>query len=81
MGSKINKGMEVQRVVDNIIDALQQSLGTSAGRANLANLRNSIGRPMSQSVQIWPLVYGFMPEYFLGDGMRITFQERAVFTR
>ena len=30
MGSKINKGMEVQRVVDNIIDALQQSLGTSA---------------------------------------------------
>ena len=80
MGSKINKGMEVQRVVDNIIDALQQSLGTSAGRANLANLRNSIGRPMSQSVQIWPLVYGFMPEYFLGDGMRITFQERAVFT-
>lgn len=80
MGSKINKGMQVQMVVDNMIAVLEQSLGTSAGRANLANLRNSIGKPLSQSVEVWPLVYSFMPDHFLGDGTKITFQERAVFT-
>ncbi len=68
----------VRSVTNRIVYMLDQSLETSSGKATLANLRNSIGKPLSQSVDIWPLMFENLPEEFLSQGQAETKKEKAI---
>ncbi len=70
----------VRSVTNRIIYMLDQTLETSSGKATLANLRNSIGKPLSQSVEIWPLLFDNLPEEFLSESQAESKKEIAILT-
>ncbi|MDD7363427.1 MAG: type I-E CRISPR-associated protein Cse2/CasB [Peptoniphilus sp.] len=80
MSEHKQKKRMVEETANRIIAALEGTLGTPAGKANLAHLRNSIGRPLSRTVALWPLIYSYMPDYFLDDRGFTTYEERAILT-
>jgi CRISPR system Cascade subunit CasB len=70
----------VHSVANRIVYKLDQTLETSSGKAMLANLRNSVGKPLSESVSIWPLMFENLPEEFLSQGASLSNKEIAVLT-
>lgn len=70
----------VSKVVFQVINQLDKTREYSSGKAALANLRNSIGRPYSQTIDIWPLLFEKLPVDFLGRGEALTRREQAILT-
>lgn len=70
----------VYSVTGKIIYRLSQTLGTSSTKSTLANLRNSIGRPLSTSLDIWPIMYENMPDEFLSRSGELTAEELSILT-
>lgn len=68
----------VFQVMGRIVSKLSKILDTSEGKATLANLRNSIGKPLSQTVDVWPLVFSNLPDAFLSASGRVTHEEKAI---
>lgn len=67
-------------VTSRIVNGLSAALDTSSGKAMLAKLRHSTGRPMSETIEVWPIVFDYLPEKFLGTGVRVTAEEMAILT-
>lgn len=70
----------VYSATSQIINNLSHLLDSSSGKALLANLRNSINRPLSETIDIWPILFENLPESFLGNGGRLTKEEEAILT-
>jgi CRISPR system Cascade subunit CasB len=70
----------VGSVTNRIVYMLEQTLETSSGKATLASLRNSIGKPLSQSVEIWSLMFENLPKEFLSGGQSESKKEVAILT-
>ncbi len=71
---------KVANVMGKIIIKFHNTLDTSGTRASLANLRNSIGRNLSDTVDVWPEVFSEMPSEFLSRNGKITGEENAIFS-
>lgn len=71
-----NRG--VYKVSNKTLSKLSNMIDTSAGKSNLAKLRNSIGKPLSQSVEIWPLIFENLPESFLSSTEKVSDEEKAI---
>lgn len=63
-----------------IIQNLNNSKATMNTKKNLAALRNSIGKPLAGSSDIWPMLFESMPEDFLSTTGDETREERAIVT-
>lgn len=70
--------ISVREIAGRILGQLGNTLEISSTKAMLANLRNSIGRDIENSVDIWPLIFEYMPEEFLSQNGTITVEERAL---
>ena len=70
----------VYSVANRIVYKLDQTLETSSGKAMLANLRNSIGKPLSESISIWSLMFENLPEEFLSQSASLSKKEIAILT-
>lgn len=78
---EINQKKEtVFSVTGRIVSELCYTLDTSSGRASLAKLRNSIGKPFSETVELWPMVFEKLPESYLSSTGKITAQEKSILT-
>ena len=64
----------------SIISSISQKLETSASKAKLAELRNSLGRPLDQSLSAIQIVFERMPEEFAGYGDKLSWEEQAIVT-
>ncbi|NLM17637.1 MAG: type I-E CRISPR-associated protein Cse2/CasB [Candidatus Riflebacteria bacterium] len=62
-----------------ILGSLAKTLETGRTKAVLARLRNSIGRDISQTSDVWPEVFANMPERFLSQDGNPTDEEKAIF--
>lgn len=80
MEEQLSNKETVFSVVVKIITQLENVRESSSGKAALANLRNSIGRPLSQTIAVWPIVFEQMPESFLGKSGKLTDEEQAILT-
>ncbi|AYW48818.1 type I-E CRISPR-associated protein Cse2/CasB [Tetragenococcus osmophilus] len=80
MVEEFSKEKTVFAIISKIIGKLDELRNNSSGKAALANLRNSIGRPLSETIDIWPTVFEQMPDSFLGRSGRLTNEERAILT-
>ena len=78
MEDTLSRNEEVRRTAQYIIKHCIDGTDQSARRAALAHLRASIGKPLSQSVEIWPLILGNVPEHFIGTRATITYELKAV---
>lgn len=68
----------VSDITGKILYELSFTLGTSSGRSTLANLRNSMGRNLSQSIGIWALMFEKLPDSFLSSTGELTDEENAI---
>lgn len=80
MSEQVINKETVFTVVGRIIVQFESVRENSSGKAALANLRNSIGRPLSETIDVWPIVFEQIPESFLGRSGRLTNEERAILT-
>ncbi|GAX46543.1 type I-E CRISPR-associated protein Cse2/CasB [Pseudolactococcus reticulitermitis] len=70
----------VFNVTGRIIMRLVNTTQTNSGKATLARLRQSIGKNLAQTVEVWPEVFAELPEAFLSRTGEPTREEKAIFT-
>lgn len=78
MAVRKKERISVKQITRKVIAQLVNSLGSSSTKATLANLRNSIGRNLSESAEIWPLIYAHVPESFLSKDGELTYEEQSI---
>lgn len=69
----------VYTVTGKMVSQLSKTLQTSSAKAILANLRNSIGRNLSQSMNVLSFILENMPKESLGYGGELNAKERGIF--
>lgn len=70
---------DVYKVTARILAKLKAQEESSSGKAALAALRHSIGKPLGAATDIWPLILENMPEEFLSHNGKETKEECAVY--
>ncbi len=65
-------------VTGRMLNKFNNLLNTSRGKSLLANLRNSIGKPLSQTIELWPMIFEELPEGFLGKNIHPSKEEKAI---
>ena len=75
-----SKTFRVESVTRNIINDIDSDLNSSQSRGNLANIRNSINRPLNNSTNLLQLLFRYLPEDFLSTDGKLTNEEKAVVT-
>lgn len=75
-----SKTFRVESVTRNILSELESEINSSNGRANLANIRNSINRPLTESIDLLPLLFRYLPEDFLSSDGKLSQEEKAIVT-
>ena len=71
-------GKDIYGVTSKILYREIALLGSPQGRADLANLRNSMGKNLSQCPEIWPIIFENLPEEFLSRKKDLSDEERAI---
>ncbi len=80
MVKEMKKTFRVELVTKNILSELNSEIDSANGRANLANIRNSINRPLTESIDLLPLLFRYLPEDFLSSDGRLSLEEKAIVT-
>lgn len=70
----------VMSVMQKILIKLRSISEYSSGKALLAKIRNSIGKPINEAFEIWPLLFENLPEEFLGREESASKEELAILT-
>ena len=75
----INKA-SIYGVTSNILNQIANDLDSSATKATLANLRNSISKPYSQTIGVFSTFYKYLPDSFISEYGDLSYQEKAIIT-
>lgn len=59
-----NKTFRVESVTRNIIKEINSDTSSANARATMANIRNSVNRPLTESTDLLALLFRYMPEDF-----------------
>ncbi len=70
----------VLSVMNTMLIKLTALSDSSAGKAILAKLRNSVGKPLSETTDIWPILFENLPDKFLGQNDYPSDEERVILT-
>lgn len=60
-------GIDIRSISSRILEKLEEERKVSSGKAYLSKLRNSIGKPLSQSVEVWPFIFRYLPNDFSNE--------------
>ncbi len=71
-------GKDIYKVSGRIIYKLGNRLELSETKATLSHLRNSIGRDLSETVAVWPLMFEEVSQEYLSRSGKPTYQENAI---
>lgn len=77
---KTSKNRLVMNTTAKIINVLSSSLDKPSTKATLSNLRNSIGRPISDKVKSLQIIFEYMPKELLSNSFEMTKEEKAILT-
>lgn len=72
--------LNVYNVTAKILRKIDQTKDTSSTRALLANIRNSINKSSSNSLDALAFVFNNMPEKYIGSGKELNDYEQAILT-
>lgn len=72
--------LNVYNVTSKILRKIDQTKDTSSTRALLANIRNSINKSSSNSLDALAFVFNNMPEEYIGFGKELSDYEQAILT-
>lgn len=71
---------EIYKVTNKIIKNIDNHPSPAYKRQTLAKIRNSIGKPINEATEVWPLLFDNLPEGFLGDNRGASFEEQSILT-
>lgn len=71
---------DLYKVTARIIFKLGERLELSETKATLSRLRNSIDQDISETIEIWPLMFEEMPIGYLSKSGEPTYEENAILT-
>lgn len=77
---KMTKSKMVLMTTSKIINVISSDLKSPRSKALLSNLRNSIGRPISENIGSLQVIYENMPEELLAKNFTMTKEELAILT-
>lgn len=69
---------EIFLIAGRMLARLSRLTESSSGKAILAKLRGSIGKPLSETIEVWPFLFENLPEKFLGSDKNFLESEKAV---
>lgn len=69
---------DVYNVTYSIFKYLNANLNNPYFKSTLAKLRNSIDKEYSKSVDIFPLIYSFIPDYFISNNINLSYEEKSI---
>lgn len=76
----ITQTESVYKVTARILSQLASDLESSQSKAILSGLRNSISKPYTNSIEVFSLVYQYLPESFINNYGQMSFEEKAILT-
>ncbi|WP_304083602.1 type I-E CRISPR-associated protein Cse2/CasB [Peptostreptococcus stomatis] len=65
-------------VTSKMIYKMNAIIETPEGKSTLAKFRNSIGKNLENSMDLWPILFEELPKEYLGNGKSITKEENAI---
>ena len=74
------KKVSVYGVTANILEQIARNLDSSATKATLSNLRNSISKPYSQTIDVFATLYRYLPDSFISEYGDLSYEEKAIIT-
>lgn len=74
------KKISVYGVTANILEQVSGDLDSSATKATLSNLRNSISKPYSQTIDVFVALYRYLPDSFISEYGDLSYEEKAIIT-
>lgn len=74
------KKISVYGVTANILEQVSGDLDSSATKATLSNLRNSISKPYSQTIDVFAALYRYLPDSFISEYGDLSYEEKAIIT-
>lgn len=80
MEEKIKKKASVYSVTYGILKKIENMQNEPLKKATLANLRNSINKPLVDNMDAFAFVFENMPEDFVGTGRDFNNKEKAIIT-
>ncbi|BAQ23877.1 type I-E CRISPR-associated protein Cse2/CasB [Streptococcus troglodytae] len=72
--------VKMYSVTKRILIRLSKQQSTPAGKAMLARLRYSVGKPISEAKEAWPILFENVPENFLSQYEDPSYEEIAILT-
>lgn len=69
-----SRTFKVESVTRNIISEIDSNITSNSGRANLANIRNSINKPLTESIDLLSLLFRYLPEEFLSSDGKLSLE-------
>ncbi len=67
-------------VTKKILIKLNALTDIPSGKAILAKLRHSVGKPLGEATDIWPILFDNLPEEFLGSDRSASDEELVIMT-
>lgn len=72
-----NRKTSVYEAVNTILLQVDEQKGNRNLAGDLAIIRNSAGKNLEDSSEVWPILFPLLPREFLGNGP-LTYEEKAV---
>lgn len=69
-----------KKIVLKLANQLENQFDTSVGIAMLARLRHSVGKPIDEAKEVWPILFENLPEKFLSQFDEASYEEIAILT-
>ena len=70
----------VGSVTKRIIRQLSYELESPSSKAALAKIRKTLGKPLSDATDIWPILFEHLPEEFVNSYQQPSYEELAIYT-
>ena len=70
----------VGSVTKRIIRQLSYELESPLSKAALAKIRKTLGKPLSDATDIWPILFEHLPEEFVNSYQQPSYEELAIYT-
>lgn len=80
MTNQLEERESVSNVIGKIIYELDAIRESGRGKSILANLRNSIGKPLSETISCWSMFYDYIPEEWIVNSYKMSTEETVVLT-
>lgn len=77
---KNQEKISIYNITGKILRTLDNTREVPSTKADLANLRNSIGKPFTQSVEVFPIIYQYLPEDYIGYRGELSLEEKSILT-